>query len=95
MGYILVVINELGNANIYYYTSIKCKRVTRSILALELYAVVYGFDIGVCVKATLDLILPEKIDLVICTDSKLVFDYITKLGTTQEKRLMVDVICLR
>jgi hypothetical protein len=42
-------------------------------------------------------ILPSRapISLVLCTDSKSLFDCIVKLGTTQEKRLMIDVMCLR
>lgn len=47
------------------------------------------------IKTTVDLILNMDVPLVICTDSKSVYDCITKLGTTQEKRLMIDVMSLR
>jgi hypothetical protein len=33
IGYVLVIADEDGNANIVYWTSIKCKRVTRAVLA--------------------------------------------------------------
>ena len=33
--------------------------------------------------------------MVICTDSKSLYDCLVRLGTTQEKRLMVDIMCLR
>jgi hypothetical protein len=33
--------------------------------------------------------------LIIYTNSKSVYDYLIKLGTTQEKRLIINLICLR
>ena len=47
------------------------------------------------IKATIEQILKTKLPLVVCTDSKSLYDCIVKLGTTQEKRLMVDLMCLR
>ena len=55
----------------------------------------HGFDIGVSVKSTVNRILQIDLPLVICTDSKSLYECLVKLGTTQEKRLMIDVICLR
>jgi hypothetical protein len=95
MGALLVVADAQGNANILHWVSIKCKRVTRSVLASELLAMVHGFDSAFCVKATLDLVLNTDVPLVICTDSKSLYDCLVKLGTTQEKRLMIDVMCIR
>ena len=65
------------------------------MLALELYRIVHGFDIGVVVKTTIANILQIDLLLIVCTDSKLLFDCLTKLGTTQEKRLIINVMCLR
>jgi hypothetical protein len=36
-----------------------------------------------------------ELPLVVYTDSKSLYECLVKLGTTQEKRLIVDVICLR
>jgi hypothetical protein len=55
----------------------------------------YGFDIRASVKATLDKVLGIDLLLVLCTDSKLLYKYLVKLGITQEKRLMIDVMCFR
>jgi hypothetical protein len=56
----------------------------------------HGFDIGTSLKSTLDTIYPATpIPLILCTDLKSLFDCIVKLGTTQEKRLIIDVMCLR
>jgi hypothetical protein len=73
----------------------KYKRVTRSVLASELYGIVHGFNIGAVVKSIVDRALEIDLPLVIYIDSKSLYEYLVKLGTTQEKRLMIDVMCLR
>jgi hypothetical protein len=55
----------------------------------------HGFDMGVSVKSTVDRALQIDLPLVVCTDSKSLYECLVKLGTTQEKRLMIDVMCLR
>jgi hypothetical protein len=95
IGYVIVMADSNNRANIIHWSSIKCKRVTRSVLASELYAMTHGFDIGTAIKSTIDRILGINLPLVLCTDSKSLYDCLVKLGTTQEKRLMIDVLCLR
>jgi len=95
IGYVLVLSDGSNKANIIHWSSIKCKRVTRSVLASELYGMTHGFDIGTAIKSTLDKVLQVNIPLVLCTDSKSLYDCLVRLGTTQEKRLMIDVMCLR
>ena len=95
IGYVLVLADSTGNANVLHWSSTKCKRVTRSVLASELYGMAHGFDMGASVKSTVDRMLEMNLPLVICTDSKSLYECLVKLGTTQEKRLMIDVMCLR
>ena len=95
IGYVLVLADGNNNANILHWSSIKCKRVTRSVLASELYGMVHGFDMGASIKATIEKMLEIDLPLVLCTDSRSLYDCLVKLGTTQEKRLMIDVMCLR
>lgn len=97
IGFVIALVDDANNANIIHWTSIKCKRVTRSVLASELYATVHGFDFGAVLKSTIESIvkLDKPLPLVICTDSKSLYDCLVKLGTTMEKRLMIDVLCLR
>jgi hypothetical protein len=52
------------------------------------------FNISSAIKYTLEKILCTSLPLMICTDSKSLYDYLVKLGTTQEKRLMIDLMCL-
>ena len=106
LGFILVLVNKFTNVNTFticgnviYYSSTKCKRVTRSVLASEIYGMVNGFDIGIAIATTLKMVteqlgLPE-IPLVVCTDSYSLYECLVKLGTTKEKRLMIDIMALR
>jgi hypothetical protein len=52
------------------------------------------------IKTTLDKILrqlaiPQPVPLILCTDSRSLYDCLVKLGTTNEKRLMIDIMSLR
>jgi len=95
IGYVLVLADSSGRANTIHWSSTKCKRVTRSVLASELYGMAHGFDMGGSVKSTIDKALEIEVPLVVCTDSKSLYECLVKLGTTREKRLMIDVMCLR
>jgi hypothetical protein len=97
IGFVIVLADAADNANIVHYSSIKCKRITRSVLASEMYGMTHGFDAAAAIKSTITqlLHLTEPLPLVICTDSKSLCDCLVKLGTTQEKRLMIDLMCLR
>lgn len=94
--YIIVLMDKYNKANIIHWLSIKCKRVIRSVLASELYGMVLGFDISVAIKGTIDKIFPtRKIPLIIYIDSKSFYNCFTKLDTTNEKRLIINVIAIR
>ncbi|KAK1991809.1 hypothetical protein LX36DRAFT_734253, partial [Colletotrichum falcatum] len=44
------------NGNIVYFSSTKCKRVTRSILTSKIYAIVVGANITYVISTTLAII---------------------------------------
>ncbi len=96
IGFVITLADKNNKANIIHWSSIKCKRVTRSVLASELYGMAHGFDVGATIKSTIEKILRiDTLPLILYTDSKSLYDCLVKLGTTQEKRLIVDLMCLR
>ena len=50
---------------------------------------------GAVIKTTINSILLIEIPLVICTDLYSLYNYITKLGSIAEKRLIIDIMGLR
>ncbi|KAF1969921.1 hypothetical protein BU23DRAFT_582435 [Bimuria novae-zelandiae CBS 107.79] len=92
LGFILMLINKSTDANntfiiygnIIYYSLIKCKRVTRSVLASK----IYGIIIIECLS------LPA-VPLVVCIDLYSLYECFVKLRTTKEKRLIINIIALR
>jgi hypothetical protein len=84
-------------SNVIYYSSTKCKRVTRSVLALEIYSIVNSFNMGITITTTLRMVIERLrlpiIPLVIYTDSYSLYECLVKLRTTKEKRLIINIIC--
>ncbi len=95
IGFVITLVDSSNKANIIHWLSIKCKKVTKSVLASELYAMVHRFDVGALLKSTIGRILKQSVPMILCTDSKSLYNCLVKLSTTQEKRLMVDIMCLR
>ena len=106
IGYILVLGNESKDdsqftleGNIVHWSSTKYKRITRLVLTSEIYGMANGVDIGFAITATVNMIMKQihlsPIPLVVCTDSYSLYECIVKLGTTREKRLMIDIMALR
>lgn len=106
IGFLLVLANELKQGrechirgNILDWSSVKCHRITRSVLASELYAMVQGIDTALAVSTTLKIITRQfhlqDVPTIICTDSFSLYECMVKLGTTKEKRLMIDVMAIR
>jgi hypothetical protein len=69
------------------------------VLASEIYGMVNGFDMGVVISTTVHRITDRlglsPMPLIVCTDSYSLYECLVKLGTTKEKRLMIDVTALR
>ena len=54
----------------------------------------HSFNISTAIKAIVKLQLNINLLLILCTNFKLIYKCLIKLGTTQEKRLIINIICL-
>lgn len=59
--YVIYLANVFNKANIVYWLYIKLNKVIKSVLALELYAIVHGFDIRAVTKSTIEKIFNIKL----------------------------------
>ncbi len=88
----VICLTNLKHVNIVHWSSIKCKRVIRNVLATELYALTHDFDLDVALKTTLSAILDRFISLILCINSKSLYDCMIKFNTTQKKCFMINVM---
>jgi hypothetical protein len=106
IGYVIFLANEereegsfIMTGNMIHWSSTKCRRITRSVLASEIYAMVNGVDAGISFNTTINMILAKlgipNIPMIVCTDSFSLYECLVKLGTTKEKRLMIDIMSMR
>jgi hypothetical protein len=96
IDYVICLADD-SHANILHWSSIKCKKVTRSVLAAELFVMIHDFDVDSVLKSILIKMLDKKtfISLILITDSKFLYDCLIRLNIIVEKRLMIDVMILR
>jgi len=82
-----------------HYSNIKSKRVTRSVLALKVYRIVRGINIAIAINIIIKIVTNQLglplTPIIVYTDSYLLYECLVKLGTTKEKRLIIDIIAIR
>ena len=54
----------------------------------------YSFNISTVIKAIVKLQFNISLPLILYTDFKSIYKCLIKLGTTQEKKLIINIICL-
>jgi hypothetical protein len=96
IDYVICLIDNV-HTNLIHWSLIKCKCVIRSVLAAKLYAMINDFDVEAIIKSIIEHILNLKnsLSLILLTDSKSFYDCLVKLNTIAEKKLMIDLMCLR
>jgi hypothetical protein len=68
------------------------------VLASEIYSIVKGVDIAIVINTTIKMITEQlgflQTPIVVYTDLYLLYECLVKLGSTQEKHLIIDIIAL-
>jgi hypothetical protein len=95
LGFLICLADAGLNANIVHFGSQKCKRITRSVMAAELHALIVCFDNEIIIRQMISEILRREIPIDVYIDSKTVFDMISHLSATLEKRLQIDAFALQ
>jgi hypothetical protein len=95
LGFVIFLRDESGHACLLDGASKKCDRITRSVLAAELYALTHGFDRAKILQDTIERCLGHKLPIVLITDNMGIFDAITRLSQFKEKRLLIDAHAIR
>jgi hypothetical protein len=94
--YVICLIDDQNKANIIHWFSTKCKRMIRSVLTIELYAMTQKFDADSVIKSIIQRILNIfSLSMILLTDSWSLYDCLVKLEITIEKRLMMNFMYLR
>jgi hypothetical protein len=87
------------NGNLIHWSSTKNKKVTKSILTLEIYGMVGEINMSFTIGFTLTMIIKQlgflTIPIIVCTNSYSLYECLVKLETTKEKRLIIDIMAIR
>ncbi len=94
IDYVICLADSI-HANVLHWSSIKCKRLTRSVLAAKLFAMIHDFDVVLMLKAIFTKMLNVVVSLILETSSKSLYDCLVRLKTTIKKRLMMNVMTVR
>jgi hypothetical protein len=104
--HIIILVNKFKGKNKFIIkgnlinTSLtKYKRITWSSLASKICGVIDSLDLAYIIITTLKIIINQRnlpeIPIVLYMDSKSLYEYIIKLGTMKEKRLIINIMAIR
>jgi hypothetical protein len=68
LGFFICLADAGLNANIVHFGSQKCKRITRSVMAAELHALIVGFDNAIIIRQMISEILRREIPIDVYID---------------------------
>lgn len=91
LGFLITLMDDKGNSTIVHYGSVKSKCVRKSVLAAQLFAMTHEFDVSSTICLAVNDIFGRIVSMKFYTDSRSLFDCLTNINSTTEKRLLIDV----
>ena len=95
LGRIVLLMDESGAAAPIIFKSYKSRRISRSVLSAEANAFADLYDDAYALRSQLEHALSRAVPVHLLTDSKSLFDVISKGTRTKEKRIMLDIHAAR
>ena len=95
-GYIIFLVNDQGKSCPLSWCSKKIRRVVHSTLAAETLALVQAVDVSYYLSYILsEIMLGKKIDINCYIDNKSLWENVHSTKCVSEKRLRIDLACLK
>lgn len=103
LGFVVLLAEANGSSssrrcNIVDFGSSRASRVTRSVLAAELFGLVLGFDRAFVVREMVDAsmaMICRYLPITEVTDGQTAFNCIARLSNMLERRLQIDIYALQ
>lgn len=94
VGPAVLMVDDRNHVDVVHYGSSRCRKVSRSVVGVEVYALVHAFDHAYMVHKTLEELLGRQVTLEAFASSRTLFNVIAKDSETVEQRLQIDVCAL-
>lgn len=91
IGSIIVLADKSGKCAIITFSYRKSRRLATHKTTAEGIAIGTGFGASFAIQTDLSMALQAKIPIMMITDSRILFDIITRRRTSTEKRLIIDL----
>lgn len=95
LGYIIFLGNRSDTVVPLVFRSYKARRISHSAMSGEVIAFSDMFDYAIAISKDIAKLLGRTIPIQLLTDSKSLFDVISKGSRTSEKRMMLDIAAAR
>lgn len=94
LGFVILLADGQKRANIVHHISTRYHRVSRSVMATEVHALVRAIDIGFVVREAFEKLFGRGLEPEAFVDTRTLFNIIAKKSCTAKRRLQIEVWAL-